>query len=159
MAEPVLAPYVDLMRLGEDQPPIEDPAEAIKLLRLLLEDSIRVRVDTDLTVGVILSGGLDSSLVLAHVREMHPDCVALTIGAPSSEDLHFARRLTADLKVPHEVIEVRPSDIRAGDVREAIRMSELTEYGDIINAVVSVPLFARARDLGIKVAAYRRRVG
>ena len=30
-------------------------------------------------------------------------------------------------------------------------MSELTEYGDIINAVVSVPLFARARALGIKV--------
>ena len=30
-------------------------------------------------------------------------------------------------------------------------MSELTEYGDIINAVVSVPLFARARELGIKV--------
>ena len=150
-AGPVLAPYVDLMRLAEDQALIEDPAEAIKLLRRLLEDSIRARVDTDLTVGVILSGGLDSSLVLAHVREMHPDCVALTIGAPGSEDLHFARRLTADLGVPHEVIEVAPGDIRARDVREAIRMSELTEYGDIINAIVSVPLFRRARDLGIKV--------
>ncbi len=151
MAEPALAPYVDLMRLGEDQPLIEEPAEAIKALRLLLEDSIRVRVDTPLTVGVILSGGLDSSVVLAHVREMHPDCVALTVGAPGSDDLQFARRLTADLGVPHEVIEVRPGDIRASDVRDAIRMSELTEYGDIINAIVSVPLFARARDLGIKV--------
>ena len=46
---------------------------------------------------------------------------------------------------------MQPGDIRADDVREAIRMSELTEYGDIINAVVSVPLFARARELGIKV--------
>jgi asparagine synthase (glutamine-hydrolysing) len=151
MARPVLAPYIDLMRLAEDQSLIEDPAEAIKLLRLLLEDSIRARVDTDLTVGVILSGGLDSSLVLSYVREMHPDCVALTIGAPGSEDLHFARRIAADLGVPHEVIELRPGDIHAADVREAIRMSELTEYGDVINAVVSVPLFARARDLGIKV--------
>ncbi len=150
-AEPVLRPYVDLLRLGEDQPLIDDPAEGIKLLRLLLEDSIRARVDTDLTVGVILSGGLDSSLVLTHVRDMHPDCVALTIGAPGSEDLHYARRLTADLGVPHEVIEVRPGDIRTADIREAIRLSELTEYGDIINAVVSVPLFARARDLGLKV--------
>ena len=150
-AAPVLVPYVDLLRLGADQALIEDPAEAIKLLRLLLEDSIRARVDTDLTVGVILSGGLDSSIVLTHVREMHPDCVALTIGAPGSEDLQFARRLTADLGVPHEVIEIRPGDIRADDVREAIRMSELTEYGDIINAVVSVPLFARASALGVKV--------
>ncbi len=87
---------------------IEDPDEAAKLIRAALEDSIRVRVDTGLTVGVILSGGLDSTLTLLHVREMHPDCVAFTIGAPGSEDLAFARRLTADLGVPHEVIELRP---------------------------------------------------
>jgi asparagine synthase (glutamine-hydrolysing) len=150
-APPDLLPYVDLGRIGEDAAPVEDPAEAATLLRLMVEDSIRVRVDTDLTVGVILSGGLDSSIVLTYVREMHPDCVALTIGAPGSDDLIFARRLTAELGVPHEVIDVHPGDIRADDVREAIRMSELTEYGDIINAVVSVPLFARARQLGIKV--------
>ena len=58
-SSPQLAPYVDLMRLGEDEDPIEDPDEATKLVRSALEDSIRVRVDTDLTVGVILSGGVD----------------------------------------------------------------------------------------------------
>ena len=150
-AAPVLAPYADLLGRGAEQTLIFDPDEAAKLLRRRLSDSIRVRVDTDLTVGVILSGGLDSSLVLLHAVQMHPDCVALTIGAPGSDDLVFARRLTADLGVPHEVIEVRPGDVRADDIREAIRMAELTEYGDIINAVVSVPLFARASALGIKV--------
>jgi len=148
---PALAPYLDLMSLGADLPPLEDPAEAAKVLRLAVEDSIRVRVDTDLAVGVILSGGIDSSIVLSQVVQMHPDCVALTIGAPGSDDLLYARRLCGDLGVQHEVIGVRPADIRAGEVREAIRMSELSEYGDIINAVVSVPLFARARQLGIKV--------
>ncbi len=148
---PELTAYADLSRLGENAPPLDDPAEAAKVLRLAVEDSVRVRVDTDLPVGVILSGGLDSSIVLSLVRQMHPDCVALTIGAPGSDDLVYARRLCAELGVQHEIIGVRPGDIRAGDVREAIRMSELTEYGDIINAVVSVPLFARVRDLGIKV--------
>ncbi len=148
---PLLTPYVDLQLLGQDKDAIEDPAEAAKQLRLALEDSVRVRVDTDLTVGVILSGGLDSSLVLLHVREMHPDCVALTIGSADSEDLHYARRLTADLGVRHEVVSVPGLGIGPRLVREAIRMSELTEYGDIINAVVSVPLFARAHELGIKV--------
>jgi asparagine synthase (glutamine-hydrolysing) len=150
-AGPVLVPYVDLLRLGEDQAPIEDPDEAAKLVREALRDSIRVRVDTDLTVGVILSGGVDSSLVLLHVLEMHPDCVAFTVGAPGSKDLAYARRLTADLGVRHEVIELRPRDVRLGEIREAIRMSELTEYGDIINAVVSVPLFRRIHELGVKV--------
>lgn len=148
---PALQPYIDLLRPGDDRPPLDDPAEAAKALRLAVEDSIRVRVDTDLTVGVVLSGGLDSSIVLTLVREMHPDCVALTIGAPDSDDLVFARRLCADLSVPHHVITVRPGAIHAGDVREAIRKSELTEYGDIINAVVSMPLFARANALGLKV--------
>ncbi len=148
---PALAPYIDLTTVRYDRPQVTDPAEAAKALRLAVEDSIRVRVDTDLTVGVVLSGGLDSSIVLAHVREMHPDCVALTIGAPGSDDLVFARRLCADLSVRHEVVTVRPGDIRTADIREAIRLSELTEYGDIINAVVSVPLFARARALGLKV--------
>ncbi len=148
---PELRPYVDLLRLGEGQPLITDPEEAAKLVRAALEDSIRVRVDTDLTVGVILSGGLDSALTLLHVREMHPDCVAITIGAPGSQDLAYSRRLTADLGVPHEVIEVRPGDIRRADIREAIRLGELTEYGDIINEVVSVPLFRRIHQMGIKV--------
>jgi len=150
-AGPSLRPYLDLLRLGAGQPQIEDPAEAAKLIRAALEDSIRVRVDTGLTVGVILSGGLDSSLTLLHVREMHPDCVAFTIGARHSEDLAYARRLTGELSVPHEVIEVRPKDIRLADIREAIRLGELTEYGDIINEVVSVPLFRRINQLGIKV--------
>jgi asparagine synthase (glutamine-hydrolysing) len=149
--DPELAPYVDLQRLGDDQIPLDDPDEAAKLVRTVLRDSIRVRVDTDLPVGVILSGGLDSSLTLMHVKEFHPDCVAFTIGAPRSEDLTYARRLAADLGVPHEVIELQPRDLRLADVREAIRISELSEYGDIINAVVSVPLFRRVRECGVKV--------
>src|ERR1700722_15318413 len=148
---PALAAYFDLRGLGADVAEIDDPGQAAKVLRATVEDSIAVRVDTDLTVGVILSGGLDSSIVLTEVARTHPDCVALTIGAPDSEDLRYARRLTAELGVRHEVITVRPADVHASDVREAIRMSELTEYGDIINAVVSVPLFRRARELGIKV--------
>jgi asparagine synthase (glutamine-hydrolysing) len=148
---PDLAPYIDLLRLGENQPPIDDPDEAAKLVRLALQDSIQVRVETDLTVGVVLSGGLDSSLTLLHVREMHPDCVAFTIGTPDSEDLAYARRLTTQFGVPHEVIELNPRDIRMDDIHETIRMTELTEYGDIINAIVSVPLFRRIHELGIKV--------
>jgi asparagine synthase (glutamine-hydrolysing) len=150
-AAPVFSPYVDVFRAGDDRPQLDDPAEAAKALRLAVEDSIRVRVDTDLTVAVVLSGGLDSSIILTHVREMHPDCVALTVGAPGSDDIVFARRLCADLGVPHEVVTVRPGDIRAAQVRDAIRMSELSEYGDIINAIVSAPLFARAKALGLKV--------
>ena len=146
-----LRPYVDLSRLGNEAEPISDPDEAARRVRCALEDSIRTRLDTDLTVGVALSGGLDSSLTLLHVRQMHPDCVAFTVGTPGSEDLRYARRLASELGVHHEVVEVTPRDIRLADVREAVRQSELSEYGDVINAVVTRPLFARVRACGVKV--------
>jgi asparagine synthase (glutamine-hydrolysing) len=146
-----LVSYVDLLALGAGRPPVADPDEAAELVRAAVRDSIRVRLDTDLTVGVVLSGGLDSSVTLVNVRELHPDCVAFTIGAPGSEDLAYARRLTRQLGVPHEVVELRPRDIRLAQIREAVRIGELSEYGDIINAVVSVPLFRRVREAGVKV--------
>ena len=132
-------------------PEIEDEAEAKAMVRIALLDSIRVRIETEHTVGVVVSGGLDSSLLLLHVRALHPDCVAFTIGTPGSEDIAYARRLTAELGVRHEVVELSPREIRLAEIREAIRISELTEYGDIINAVVSVPLFRRIAEVGVKV--------
>ncbi|MGH3300329.1 MAG: asparagine synthetase B family protein, partial [Streptosporangiaceae bacterium] len=149
--DPALAAHVDLLSIGDGDEPVTDVGEAAWYVRASLEDSIRVRLDTDLTVGVVLSGGLDSTLTLLHVREMHPDCVAFTIGASGSDDIAYARRVTRDLRVDHEVIEVAPGDIRMADIREAIRLSELTEYGDVINAVVSRLLFARVHSCGVKV--------
>lgn len=150
-AAPALAPYVDLLTLAEGLAPITDVDEAIALVRHELRGSVGARVDTDLTVGVVLSGGLDSSLTLLHAVEMHPDCLAFTVGTPDSDDVRHAARLCRDLGVQHEVIDLRPADIRLDDVRTAIRLSELTEYGDIINAVVSVPLFRRVHEMGVKV--------
>jgi asparagine synthase (glutamine-hydrolysing) len=152
---PGLSPYTGLAGglgpAGGAEELLTDPGEAAKLVRAAFEDSVRVRVDTDLTVGVILSGGLDSSLTLLHVAQMHPDCVAFTVGAPGCDDLRYARRLCADLGVPHEVVALAPRRIRLPQIRAAIEMSELTEYGDIINAVVSVPLFRRVAEAGVKV--------
>jgi asparagine synthase (glutamine-hydrolysing) len=149
--DPVLHPYVDLLRLGEGQPVLDDVDEAKAAVVATYRQAIARRVDTDLPVGVILSGGLDSSLALIHVKELHPDCTAFTVGTPGSEDLAYARRLARDLGVPHEVVTVRPRDIGVAEVREAIRVSEATEYGDAINAVVSLKVFERVHQCGIKV--------
>ena len=150
-ADPVLSPYIDLLSLGEGEPQITDVDEAKAILRETYRESVRLRVDTDLPVGVILSGGLDSSLTLLHAVQMHPDCRAFTVGTEGSEDVAYARRLAADLGVPHEVVTVRPGEISLRDVRDAIYRSEVTEYGDAINAVVSMKIFERVHDSGVKV--------
>ncbi len=150
-SDPVLKPYIDLLTLGEGEPEITDVDEAKAVLRETYRESVRLRVDTDLPVGVILSGGLDSSLTLLHAVQMHPDCRAFTVGTEGSEDVAYARRLASELGVPHEVVMVRPGDISLRDVREAIYRSEVTEYGDAINAVVSMKIFERVHESGVKV--------
>ena len=146
-----LHPYIDLMELGADDEPITDVDEAIAAVRSTIEQCVARRVDTDLPVGVILSGGLDSSLVLTLATRMHPNVVAFTVGTPNSPDLEYARRLTADLGVRHEIVELKPAQVGLAQVREAVRVGELTEYGDVINAVVSLAVFERVRDAGVKV--------
>src|ERR1700753_4161416 len=46
-----LSAHVELVTIGDGDEPITDPAEATRLVRAAVEDSIRVRLDTDLTVG------------------------------------------------------------------------------------------------------------
>jgi asparagine synthase (glutamine-hydrolysing) len=149
--DPVLHPYVDLLDLGAGQPKLDTVEAATRAVRATVTEAVRRRVDTDLPVGVILSGGLDSSVVATQVARLHPDCTAFTVGTPGSEDLVYARRLAADLGIRHEVIEVAPRRVRAAQVREAVRVSEATEYGDVINAVVSMEVFGAVHRAGIKV--------
>jgi asparagine synthase (glutamine-hydrolysing) len=146
-----LHPYIDLMELGADEEPLSDAEEALSAVRETIRATVARRVDTDLPVGVILSGGLDSSLVLALATQMHPEVVAFTVGTASSPDLEYATRLATDLGVRHEIVQLKPSDLGPAEVKEAVRVSELTEYGDVINAVVSLAVFERVRDAGVKV--------
>lgn len=146
-----LAPYVDLLRLGDGDEMFTDVNAAAEAVRTTLRTAVARRAATDLPLGVVLSGGLDSSLMLLLATQMHSDVVAFTVGAPGSPDLDYARRLTADLGVPHEVVELSPRDVGLADVREAVRLGELTEYGDVINAVVSRAVFARVHEAGVKV--------
>lgn len=150
-AHPKLTAYVDLPTLGNGEEPIRCPEQAAELVRAALVDSIRCRLDTDLKVGVILSGGLDSTITLRNVARAHPDCVAFTVGTRDSEDVRYATRLTRELGIDHQVVKLSPNDFHLRDVRDAIQTSELTEYGDIINAVVSLRIFQRIHECGVKV--------
>lgn len=69
---------------------------------------------------VTLSGGLDSTTIAAATREYLGEFTAVTFAmdhgdgdAASSEDLHFAKRVAADLGVPMETILATPEDVES----------------------------------------------
>lgn len=121
-------------------------------VREAVTQAIECRVQTDLPLALVLSGGIDSSIVATVAARTHPDCVAFTIGTPDSPDIEYASRLASELGVRHEIVTVAPREITRTEILSAVEVSELTEYGDIINAVISRRLFAAIGAAGFRVA-------
>jgi asparagine synthase (glutamine-hydrolysing) len=92
-------------------------------------DHVRMAVQrqlvADVPVGAFLSGGLDSSAVVAFAREAAPDIACFTIdvkdGAEegSSDDLPYAREVARHLGVRLEVVEIAASRM-ADDIERMI---------------------------------------
>ncbi len=133
-----------------------DEAAAVDEVRTLLDQAVRKRVATDLPVGVVYSGGIDSSIVLHHARKHHDNVTAFTVVSDHPRrpgaDLAFARRYCEEHGVRHVIVNLRAQDLSAAAVRAAVHSGELSEYGDVINALISLPLFRAVRDAGIKIA-------
>ena len=121
-------------------------------LKRAIEAAVAKRVDTDLPVAVLYSGGIDSSIVLHEASRRHSAVTAFTIGASDSEDLAVSRRFCSERGIPQVIVPMARRNVTLESIRQAIRTTELTEYLDIINAVVSMPIFQRIHQEGIKVA-------
>jgi asparagine synthase (glutamine-hydrolysing) len=139
--------YFDL----DGMPPGGAGEEPVAHFRHLLDRAVRKRVDTDLPVVVLFSGGIDSAAVLHLARRYHADVTALTIGFPGAADLEVAMRFCEEFGVPQvicslceeEVIDILPQIVRGAEFFEGI---------DAMDACVAYFGYKRAHECGFKVA-------
>jgi len=115
--EPKVAQYFDLTRYAELTPTRKgDEREHLEAFRDAMREAVRARLVTDVPLGAFLSGGVDSSLIVALMAEREPDAVkTYTIGfdQPEFDESKHAARIAAHLGVQNTVRVLRGADVLA----------------------------------------------
>lgn len=93
--------------------------EADARLETLLVDAVKLRLESDVPLGMFLSGGLDSSIVAALANELKPGMVAYTARFAEArfDESETAARVAKHLGLKHRIFDV---DERDGSVLEHV---------------------------------------
>ena len=89
--------------------------EMVERLRALLEDSVAAHRVSDVPIGAFLSGGVDSSAVVATLARQQTDRIkTFSIGFEdtSFDELRYARDVAARLGTDHHDLVIRPDAVR-----------------------------------------------
>jgi asparagine synthase (glutamine-hydrolysing) len=90
--------------------------EAVERGRALLVDAVRARLVSDVELGMLTSGGVDSSLISAIGAELADRPVstfAVGFADPAYDERPFARRVAARIRSRHHEIVAHPHDMDA----------------------------------------------
>jgi asparagine synthase (glutamine-hydrolysing) len=96
--------------------PIHDEADAVDQLEDLLSDAVRARMCSDVPLGALLSGGIDSSAITALMQESSTRPIkTYTIGFDDArfDEARYAARVAAHLGTDHTEVTVTGSDAQA----------------------------------------------
>ena len=106
--------YWELPPEGSRDIPFE---QALAETEELLLDAVKIRLEADVPVGALLSGGIDSTLVCWAMSKLGANIRSFTIGTPGdpADESPDAAKTARLLGIPHETIQLPPDEQPALD--------------------------------------------
>ncbi len=141
--EPRIAPFWDPADLlGQERLP---EAESFAEIERLLTDSVRLRLDADVPVGVFLSSGVDSTCIAALATQVTEQVRTFTVGfdEPAVDESDHAAEIARHLGTEHHTLSV------SADAGLDLVDSIATTYGEPFadpSAIPTMLLSAAARE-------------
>jgi asparagine synthase (glutamine-hydrolysing) len=143
-------------RLYAEFPVLGDPIntdfeEAASQVASLLRDSVRMRLRSDVEVGVLLSGGLDSTVITHLIHTEQPGRLrsfSITFSDSQFDESADQDRVVGAFGLSHASLRISTGDI-ANSFRSALWHAEVPQF-----RTAFVPMFLLAqfiRDQGVKV--------
>lgn len=120
----------------------------------LLRQAVHRQMVADVSVGAFLSGGLDSSAIVAFAREINPNVHCFTIESKggqekgATDDLPYARKVAQHLGVPLDVVSINANRMADDLARMVSQLDEPLADPAPLNVLYISQL---ARQRGIKV--------
>jgi len=95
-----------------ETPEFKDYGQGKKVVRQLLMEAVEKRMKDNAVGGVLLSGGLDSSLIAYMAREIKPDIECFTVSMEGGKDLPLAKDVTKYLGIKHHILMFGEKEIK-----------------------------------------------
>ncbi len=137
-------------KLDIDTAMFQKKSFCVETIRSLLREAVSKRMVSDVPIGALLSGGLDSSLVVALMKEQHEQVKTFTVAFDQdhNDERAWARKAAKKFNTDHHELIITEQD--AFSFFETMAYHQDEPLGD----VVCIPLYyvsKLARDAGVKV--------
>ncbi len=141
--------YWDLLENAAPEARGATASESLRRVRELLEEAVALHLVSDVAVGAFLSGGIDSSAIVALVREagQQPRTFSVVFDESAYDENVYARQIATRFQTDHTEVHLKDEEL-LGQLPTALRWMD-QPTGDGVNTYI---VSRAVRSTGIKVA-------